>query len=84
MRKTIAWATLALAASTFGVGISTPAQSAPSSDRDSALEALAAHPRAARAAAGQAFSTVSTVVDRGRRDPRPPAADLPRAPGGGR
>jgi len=64
MRKTTAWATLALAASTIGVGISTPAQSASSSDRDSALEALAAHPGAARAAAGQAFHSVSTIVDR--------------------
>jgi Zn-dependent metalloprotease len=64
MRKTSAWAALALAASTIGVGIPTPAQSASSSDRDSALEALAAHPGAARAAAGQAFGSESTIVDR--------------------
>jgi len=64
MRKTTAWATLALAASAIGAGVGTPAQSTPSPDRDSAVEALAKHPVVARAADGQAFRTVSTLVDR--------------------
>lgn len=64
MRKTPALAMLALAASAIGVGVSTPAQSSPRPDRDSALEALAQHPGAARAADGQSFRTVATLVDR--------------------
>ena len=63
MRKTSAWAALALAAATFGVAVGGPAESATSS-RDSAIEALAQHPVLARAADGQSFQTVSTLVDR--------------------
>jgi zinc metalloprotease ZmpA len=62
MRKTSALAALALAAATFGVAIGGPAESA-ATHRDSALEALAKHPALARAADGQSFQTVSTLVD---------------------
>jgi Zn-dependent metalloprotease len=63
MRATSALATLALAAATFGVAIGGPAESA-TSHRDSAIQALAKHPALARAADGQSFQTVSTLVDR--------------------
>jgi len=61
--QTSALAALALAAATFGVAVGGPAESAPSS-RDTAIEALAKHPVLARAADGQSFKTVSTLVDR--------------------
>lgn len=63
MRKTSALAALALAAATFGVAVGGPAESAPC-HRDNAIQALAKHPAAARAADGQSFRTVSTLVDR--------------------
>jgi Zn-dependent metalloprotease len=63
MRKTSALAALTLAVATFGIAISGPAVSA-ASDRDNALAALAKHPAQARAADGQSFKVVSTLVDR--------------------
>lgn len=71
MRKTTAWATFTLAAAAIGAGVSTPAQSSPapssrihpSTGSVSVIEALAQHPGAARAADGQRFVRVSTLVD---------------------
>ena len=64
MRSSRALAALAVAAlSTTGLTLGA-APGAQSADRATALEALAAHPGAARAADGQAFTKVAEVVDR--------------------
>ncbi|RYP85629.1 M4 family peptidase [Nocardioides guangzhouensis] len=64
MRSSRAIAALVVAAaSTTGLTLGASAR-AQSADRATALEALAAHPVAARATPGQAFTKTATVVDR--------------------